>query len=100
MKLHFADVYFGQGNPDEGGESSRLFDVKANGEPLLTDFDVIADAGGTNTVDIKVLRDVEPAPDGFLHLDFIARRNVAFVNAIEILPDPSRKMLPIRIMPD
>lgn len=97
LKLHFADAFFGQGNPEEGGEGSRLFDVKANGKTLLSDFDVIADAGGSNTADIKIFNDLQPASDGFLHLDFISLRNVAFINAIEVLPAPSHKMLPIRI---
>jgi hypothetical protein len=97
LKLHFADAFFGQGNPEEGGEGSRLFDVNANGKALLSDFDVIADAGGSNTADVKVFRDIRPAADGFLHLDFISRRNVAFINAIEVLPEPSQKIIPIRI---
>lgn len=97
LKLHFADAYFGSGNPDLGGEASRLFDVKANGKLLLHDFDVISDAGGPNTADIKVFTDIEPAKDGYLHLDFIPNRNVPFVNGIELLPTVSKKMLPIRI---
>src|ERR1035438_10184867 len=97
LELHFADAFFGQGNPEEGGEGSRLFDVNANGKALLSDFDVIADAGGSNTADVKVFRDIRPGADGFLHLDFISRRNVAFINAIEVLPEPSQKIIPIRI---
>jgi hypothetical protein len=97
LKLHFADAFFGQGNPEEGGEGSRLFDVKANGKALLSDFDVIADAGGSNTADIKVFSDIRPAANGFLHLDFISRRDVAFINAIEVLPETTQKILPIRI---
>jgi hypothetical protein len=97
LRLHFADAFFGQDAPDGGGESSRLFDVKANGKALLHDFDVIADAGGSNTADIKIFNDIGPASDGLLHLDFIPNRNVAFVNAIEIFPTPSRKMRALRV---
>ena len=97
LRLHFADAFFGQDAPDGGGESSRLFDVKANGKTLLHDFDVIADAGGSNTADIKIFNNIGPASDGLLHLDFIPSRNVAFVNAIEIFPSPSRKMRPLRV---
>ncbi len=97
LRLHFADSFFGQDAPEGGGESSRLFDVKANGKTLLRDFDVIADAGGSNTADIKVFSNIGPASDGLLHLDFIPHRNVAFVNAIEILPSPSRRMRAIRL---
>jgi hypothetical protein len=97
LRLYFADAFFGQDNLEQGGESSRLFDVKANGKILLSNFDVIADAGGSNTADIKTFKDIQPAADGFLHLDFIPRRDVAFVNAIELLPAPAHKMLPIRV---
>jgi len=97
LRLHFADSFFGQDTPEGGGESSRLFDVKANGKTLLHDFDVIADAGGSNTADIKIFDNIEPASDGFLHLDFISLRNVAFVNAIEIIPSPAGKMIALRI---
>lgn len=97
LRLHFADAFFGQDAPDGGGESSRLFDVKANGKTLLRDFDVIADAGGSNTADIKIFNNIGPASDGLLHLDFIPHRNVAFVNAIEIFPSPSRKMHTLRV---
>jgi hypothetical protein len=100
LKLYFAEAFFGQDNSEQGGELSRLFDVKANGKTLLSNFDVIADAGGSNTADIKVFSDIKPAPDGLLHLDFLPRRNVAFVNAIEILSAPSHKILPIRIYTD
>jgi hypothetical protein len=97
LRLHFADAFFGQDAPEGGGESSRLFDVKANGTTLLRDFDVIADAGGSNTADIKIFNNIGPASDGLLHLDFIPHRNVAFVNAIEIFPSPSRKMRELRV---
>jgi hypothetical protein len=97
LRLHFADSFFGQDAPEGGGESSRLFDVNANGKTLLRDFDVIADAGGSNTADIKIFSNIGPASDGLLHLDFIPHRNVAFVNAIEIFPALSRKMRTFRV---
>jgi hypothetical protein len=97
LRLYFADAFFGENNPQDGGESSRLFDVKANGKTLLSNFDVVADAAGSNTADIKVFDDIQPAADGSLHLDFIPRRNVAFINAIEVLPIPSKKMRPIHV---
>jgi hypothetical protein len=91
-------LFFCENNADGGGESSRIFDVKANGEWLLRNFDVISDAGGSNTADIKVFKDVQPAKDGRLKLDFIAQRDVAFVNAIEVLPSTAHRMRPIRIV--
>jgi len=98
LRLSFADAFFGENNADGGGEASRIFDVKANGEWLLRNFDVISDAGGSNTADIKVFKDIHPGKDGILKLDFIAQRDVAFVNAIEVLPAPAHHMRPIRIV--
>jgi hypothetical protein len=98
LRLYFADAFFGENNADGGGESSRIFDVKANGEWLLRNFDVISDAGGSNTADIKVFKDIQPGKDGKLKLDFIAQRDVAFVNAIEVLPSAPHHMRPIRIV--
>jgi hypothetical protein len=97
LRLYFADAFFGEGNPDGGGEASRLFDVTANGKNLLKDFDVISDAGGSNTADVKVFKDVQPGKDGFLHLNFSPKRDVAFINAIEVIRSVPHKMLPIRI---
>lgn len=98
LRLSFADAFFGENNADGGGEASRIFDVKANGEWLLRNFDVISDAGGSNTADIKVFKDIHPGKDGILKLDFIAQRDVAFVNAIEVLPAPAHHIRPIRIV--
>jgi Malectin domain len=62
-------------------------------------LDVIADAPGSNTADIKVFKDVQPAADGELHLAFAAIRNdVPFVNAIEIAPSEPGAIRPIRIL--
>jgi hypothetical protein len=97
LRLYFADAFFGEGNPDGGGESSRLFDVNANGKNLLQNFDVILDAGGSNTADVKIFKDIQPDKDGFLHLNFIPKRDVAFINAIEVIRSVPHKTLPIRI---
>ncbi|MDX2153981.1 MAG: malectin domain-containing carbohydrate-binding protein [Bryobacteraceae bacterium] len=96
VHLHFAETVFGEGNPAGGGETSRLFDVMVNEDPVLTTFDVIADASGSRREDVKVLRDVEPGADGKLHLRFRGRKEVAFVNAIEVLPGIAGRMRPIR----
>jgi hypothetical protein len=63
----------------------------------LKDFDVISDAGGSNTADVKVFTDVQPGKDGFLHLNFSPKRDVAFLNAIEVIRSVPHKTLPIRI---
>jgi hypothetical protein len=98
LHLYFAETYFGEENDSGGGETSRLFDVRINGETALRNFDVISDAGGSNTADIKVFRNIRPASDGLLHLEFAAVRDLPFVNAIEILPSRQRGMLPVRVL--
>src|SRR5215470_18163411 len=46
LRLHFAETFYGPEDPGGGGEGSRIMAVTANGKPLLTDFDVIADSAG------------------------------------------------------
>ncbi|MEP6754257.1 MAG: glycoside hydrolase family 44 protein [Chthonomonadales bacterium] len=45
LKLHFMD--------DTTGTGQRKFNVTANGSPLLTNFDIFADAGGNYRADVK-----------------------------------------------
>jgi hypothetical protein len=99
LRLHFADAFFGENNVDGGGELSRLFDVICNGIALLDHFDLIEDAGGSNTADVRVFAGIHGDKDGRVHLKFIPRRDVAFINAIELLPTDSPSTLPIRIVP-
>ena len=99
LHLHFAETFYGPENPAGGGEGSRLIDLLANGQPLLHDFDVIADAGGDRTADVKVFPDISPAADGKLHLKFSsAGGGSAMVSAIEILPGVSGHLRPVRIV--
>jgi hypothetical protein len=98
LRLYFADAFFGENNPDGGGEGSRIFDVLANGALLLKNFDVISDAGGSNTADVKVFKDMHPAADGMLHLSFRSRKNRAFVNAIQILKASPNSIGPQRFL--
>lgn len=99
LRLHFAETVFGENNEVGGGESSRVFQILANGrmiEPLL---DVVSDAGGSNTADVKVYKDIRPAEDGSLHLVFKALlKEKPFINAIEILPVNDGMMRPVRIL--
>jgi hypothetical protein len=99
LRLYFSETFFGEGNREGGGESSRIFDVTANGKLILTDFDPLSDAGGSNTADVRVFSGLSPAEDGKLHLEFRSKwqlKSVAFVNAIEILRTGARPMSPIR----
>src|SRR5579863_2252990 len=99
LHLYFAETLFGDGNIAGGGETYSLFDILANGKPLVSGLDVVTDAPGGNTADVKVFKDVSPAPDGFLHLMFPrAVKENSFLNAIEILPGIPDRLRPVRIV--
>ncbi len=95
LRLHFIETEFG--NSTQGGETSRIFHVELNGTRVLRAFDVIADAGGSRTADVRVLTDVSPAADGRLHLRFLGEVLDAIVSGIEILPGTPGRMRPVRI---
>jgi hypothetical protein len=85
LTLHFAETWFG--TPESGAPAldSRRFNVFANGEALLRDFDVAREAGGCNRSITKVFNNLEPNAQGVLCLEFVPLRNYAEVNAIEIV---------------
>ena len=98
LRLHFAETVYGPENAGGGGEGSRTMTVTANGETLLRDFDVLADAGGERTAEVKVFHDISPASDGQLHLSFSGRNGSAMLSAVEILPGVRGKIRPVRIV--
>lgn len=98
LRLGFAETAYGPGTPAGGGEYSRTFDVLANGRLLLDDFDIYSDANGTNVADTRVFKDISPASDGFLHLEFRGRRAPALVNNIELVPARPHRLNPIRFV--
>lgn len=103
MRLMFAES---AGTPILGsvGDGVRSFHIDANGVQILPprdghhmgQMDVVADAGGLDIADVKVVKDISPAADGKLHLRFAGRNQLAFVNAIEIVPGVKGKMRPLR----
>jgi hypothetical protein len=87
LRLHFAEDFYGPRNRSGGGETSRLFGIRLNDEPLIGSLDIYSDAGGENTADVRVFRPVRPAADGLLHLRFTTwQRGLALLNALEVLP--------------
>ena len=87
LHLFFAEMVYGEENNGVGGEGSRLMAVRANGQPLLSHFDVMADAGGDRIADDRVFPGLSPAKDGRLHLEFAGENGTnATLSAIEILP--------------
>ena len=98
LRLYFADP---QRQPDvdqkEDAQNYRHFQINLNGHPLLVDLDPVADAGSA-AVDVRVFRDVYPAPDGKIHLEFLSSwGRPAFVSALELTPGTPGKLKPIRL---
>ncbi len=96
VHLFFAEMQYGF-EPEEGGETSRLFNVYANDRLILEALDVFSDAGGGGKIDEKVFTDISPAQDGKLHLSFRSAKDKAILNGLAILPGIRGRMRPIRI---
>jgi hypothetical protein len=97
LRLYFADpLREEKADGRDDAQNTRRFQVNLNGQPLLLDFDPIADAGVASAVDVRVFRDVCPEPDGKLYLEFAGGER-PFVNAIELTPGTPGKLKPIRI---
>lgn len=98
LHLHFAETGLGDFiSAESSGEGQRLFRVSINGTQMLSFFDVVADAAGSNTSDERVFRNVSPAEDGLLHLSFASFRGAAMLSGIELLPVSPGKVRPVRI---
>ncbi len=99
LHLHFAETFYGPEDAGGGGEGSRIMTVTANRRPLLVRFDVLADAGGGRTADVRVFTGITPEKDGMLHLNFSSvEGGRAMVSAIELLPGIDGRMRPVRIV--
>jgi len=98
LSLYFADPLRRSGvEQKEDAQNLRHIQVELNGHPLLVDLDPIADAGAA-AVDVRIFKDVQPAQDGKVHLEFRSRwGRPAFVSALEIRPGTPGKLRPIRI---
>lgn len=97
LRLYFADpVRHTQNIAGQDTQDLRHFQVNLNGRPLLTNFDAIADAGSA-PVDIRAFKDVRPAQDGKIHLDFVPGPERPFVSALELSPGTPGKLKPIRV---
>ena len=97
LRLHFAETTYSPTSSLGGGENSRVFNIQLNGRPLLSQFDIVSDAGA-NTADLRVFRDIAPAKDGYLHLDFSGSLGMPIINAIEIVPGLPHRLRAIRMV--
>jgi hypothetical protein len=88
-------LYFSE--PSVNAVTDRLFDVRVNGNDILTEFDILAEAGATDVALVKVWKDIQPGEDGILRLEFADRRSGALLNAIILTPGTPGRLRPIRI---
>ena len=97
LHLYFVETTFGP--PNSGGENSRQFHVAVDRKGrILSEFDVIADAGGPGIVDERVFKDISPGPDGLLRIRFMTVNYMAMVSAIEVEPAHPNRLNPIRMV--
>lgn len=89
VTLFFSEPWFGEHNSGIGGPGSRIFNVSCNGRMILENFDIMAQ-GGTNPV-VKTFDNIQATAQGKIELSFMPVVNYPLVNAIEVLPEPSRK---------
>jgi hypothetical protein len=75
--------------------ATRLANLSINAGPTIG-FDVVDNAGGDGIATSVVVTNIAPENDGAIHLDFTSE--ISPLNAVEILPAPSAKQLPIRIV--
>ena len=97
LHLYFSETAFSSANPSEE-EDVRSFRVNVNGQTQLDLFDALSEAGGPNRLQVRVFKDVTPAKDGLLHLQFLGQSGRPFLNALEILPTIPGRIRPIRIV--
>jgi hypothetical protein len=76
IRLHFADTHFTTVN-------ARLFNVTINGTQVLTNFDVVATAGGGNKALTEAFTMAADASGGYL-IQFKAVKDQATVSGIEM----------------
>jgi uncharacterized repeat protein (TIGR02543 family) len=84
--LHFAEIYWGV-NGVVGGTGKRVFSVNLEGQPVLTNFDIIQAAGGPLIVVQRTFR--VNVTDGVVNLSFFKGTtgvDNATVSAIEVVP--------------
>ena len=82
VRLHFAELYWGARGGPPGAGGRRIFSVTAEGETVLEDLDVFAEAGPGTALIKEFVVDIQ---DGEVNLRFTARAGAPMIAAIEVL---------------
>jgi len=86
VRLHFAEL-------TDVGPGERVFSVKLQGETVLDDFDVVAEAGGRNVALVKEFKNIQV--DKTITLEFLPKaaqltaRNMPIISGLEVLSQVS-----------
>ncbi len=91
--MHEVRLYFSETSDLEPARRRAV--VSVNAEPDVS-VDVVDAAGGAGIAMSRVWTGVRPQNDGSIHIDYTSE--VSPLNAVEILPAPSDKLLPVRIV--
>jgi len=84
LRLHFNELYWGTSLAGgAGGTGSRVFSVSANGNQLLTSFDIYQTAGGSNKAVVEEFP-VTADSNGNVSISFSTVTDNAMVNGIEL----------------
>src|SRR5580693_9194662 len=81
IRLHFAETYWTTAG-------SRIFNVLINGTQVLTNFDILATAGGADKAVVEQFTTTVPS-SGVNTIQFVSVKDNAQVNGIEILSSSS-----------
>ncbi|OKH25454.1 Kelch repeat-containing protein [Chroogloeocystis siderophila] len=84
VRLHFAELYYGAPGRAAGGAGKRVFDVIAEGQTVLQNFDIFAASGGALNAVVVPINGIQ-VNDGTLNLQFAAQQDFASIAAIEVL---------------
>ena len=91
--MHEIHLYFAETSELEPVRRKAI--VSLNGGPD-SGVDVADLAAGVGGAVVRVWTGIEPERDGLIHLDYTSE--VSPLNAVEILPAPTDKLLPVRIV--
>lgn len=78
LTLHFNEFYWNE-------PAKRIFDVSANGQKILKDFDILREAGGKNIAIAKTFA-LKPDASGNITLSFETKVDNAKVSGISLVP--------------
>lgn len=81
VKLHFAEIFY-------TSAGNRVFNVSAEGQQILSNYDIVADAGGGFKAIVKSFTNIAVS-DGTLNIVFSNVVDNAKVSAIEVIPQSS-----------